>query len=139
MAGPSNAECHIAVVEIICTEHLQRTLLMCDEATAFQRVVSERVASSGGKWTFEQYDFMLRHVVGDGDGDGDARNCRNEHLLALLREAGGERCWGGITAALRRREEFMQKEGLLLRRIAVAAKGIRRSGASLYPWCENQL
>ncbi|RNE98657.1 hypothetical protein TraAM80_08648 [Trypanosoma rangeli] len=124
MAGPSLSEGCIASVELICAEHLQRTLLACDEATAFQRIVAQAVVLQGGRWGFEQHYAL---------GGGGHRGYPLDYAIA---QPG---VWKSLKGAVRadrvleRRERFMQKEGGLLHRIAVASRGIRESGASLYP------
>ncbi|RNF24075.1 uncharacterized protein Tco025E_02594 [Trypanosoma conorhini] len=123
MAGPSSAEGYIVSVELICAEHLQRTLLACDEATAFQRIVAQAVVLHGGRWGFEQH-----HALGVGGHHGfpPGNGMAQQDVWKASR--------GAVCAdrVLERRERFMQNEGSLLRRIALASRGIRQSGAALY-------
>ncbi|KAF8288151.1 hypothetical protein BCY84_10854 [Trypanosoma cruzi cruzi] len=117
------SEGYIASVELICAEHLQRTLLACDEATAFQRIVAQAVVLHGGHWGFEQH-----HALG---GEGH----RGFPLKTIISKRDGRRVsrrTQKIDPVLERREEFMQNEGTLLRRMAAASRGIRQRGAALY-------
>ncbi|KEG11641.1 hypothetical protein DQ04_02411060 [Trypanosoma grayi] len=119
MATPTSADARVGVVELVCAEHLQRTFLACDEATAFQRIVSQAVVARHGQWTFEQYRPSGSVVLQQGAVDtwGALKNYT----------VGGD-----VRRVLERRDEFRRNEGLLLCRMATASKGIRHSAAALY-------
>ncbi|ORC93064.1 uncharacterized protein TM35_000023900 [Trypanosoma theileri] len=103
----------VAIVELVCAEHLQRTLLSCDEATSFQRIVSQAVACRRGEWGFEQYNHHYNRIDG-------MRECEKMGM-------------GDTPYSLIKRDAFMRREGELLNRIAAASKEIRRTSSVLYP------
>ncbi|KAH9582016.1 hypothetical protein LSM04_002794 [Trypanosoma melophagium] len=107
----------LIIVELVCAEHLQRTLLSCDEATAFQRIVSQAVASRHGEWGFEQHNHYESNV----------EEIRESRRLGM----------DDTHFSLVKRDTFMRNEGELLKRIAVASKEIRRTSAVLYPSSES--
>nr|CCC51380.1 conserved hypothetical protein [Trypanosoma vivax Y486] len=119
-----------ATVELMCSEHIQRTILTCDEITAFQSIVARAIVSHCGKCGCVAERAPLP-PLSFREGDASAKRLRR----LFFPETGDDRNeeWvRDLDAKLRRKEEFMCNEGRLLRRIAAASQNIRQSGLSLY-------
>lgn len=135
-----------SLMSIVCAEMLSRTLVSCDAATDFQRVVSLSVAARHGTWSYSQesqtftlYCQACEKVVRDENRlwHNRAASCS----LARSRSVGAVSCltpscdprvetvgcrYAAESAdAMNRRWEFMQENGDALKRIKMASRVIR--------------
>ncbi|EPY31809.1 hypothetical protein STCU_03216 [Strigomonas culicis] len=139
-----------AFFELTCAETMARTLVQCDEMTAFQRVVSLRVAEMHGGWGFSQED-RTAHLYcarcGQDTNLPDRRTSassskyqkplaerakRLDTQCCSLKELDGDGCRyaNEVATMLQRRADFNRDFPSLQARLHNASDGIRSTVAS---------